>query len=141
MTVTEIIALIASFTAIGTAVILPRLKSRDGFKVRKLDDAESIRNYMKTELEKRDAKISNLETDVKEALKETQRWRDLYYEQLAVNNKQAIEISTLREDNKDLNDRVGQLQKLVSKNAGIVQDNANMVSGAMETAKEEIKKI
>ncbi len=141
MTTTELATLIAAGTAFGATVLLPVIKNMFGFQSEKLNDSASWRKYLSEELAKRDVKITELDLKVADALKETQKWRDLYYEQLSVNNKQATEITNLRDDNQALNDRVGQLQELVSKNAGIVQDNANAVSGAMETAKKEIKKI
>ncbi len=141
MTTTELATLVAAVTALGATVFLPILKNIFGFKSEKLNDDASWRKYLAEELDKRDMKITELDLKVAEALKETQKWRDLYYEQLAVNNKQAAEITTLREDNQALNDRVGQLQELVSKNAGIVQDNADNVSSAMGIAKKEINKI
>ena len=130
MTTTELATLIAAVTALGATVLLPLLKNIFGFQSEKLNDSASWRKYLSEELAKRDTKIAELE-----------KWRDLYDEQLTINNKQAAEIITLRDDNNDLNLRVQQLQELVSKNAGIVQDNADNVSSAMKTAKKEINKI
>ncbi len=130
MTTTELATLVAAVTALGATVFLPILKNVFGFKTEKLNDDASWRKYLADELAKRDDKIAELE-----------KWRDLYHEQLLVNTNQATEIITLRDDNNELKERVQQLQELVSKNAGIVQDNANNVSNAMKTAKKEINKI
>ncbi len=120
MTTTELATLIAAGTAFGATVLLPVIKNMFGFQSEKLNDDASWRKYLAEELAKRDADITALRLDLKETQKETQKWRDLYYEQLAVNNRQAAEITTLHEDNNDLNQRVQQLQELVAKNAGIV---------------------
>lgn len=141
MTTTELATLIAAFTALGATVVLPVIKNYFGFATNKLNDTTAWRTYLASELKKRDDKIADLETNVKEALKETQKWRDLYYEQLGINNKQANEIIILHEDNNELSDKVKQLQHLVEKNAGIVQDNALNVSNAMATVKKDIKQI
>ncbi len=134
MTTTELATLIAAGTAFGATVLLPVIKNMFGFQSEKLNDSASWRKYLAEELKKRDVEIAAIRKDA-------EKWRDLYYEQLSVNNKQAAEITTLHEDNNDLNLRVQQLQELVSKNAGIVQDNADNVSSAMKTAKKEINKI
>jgi hypothetical protein len=141
MNSTELATLIAAFTALGATFILPVLKNYFGFQTTKLNDVASWREYLAKELVSRDQKIASLEEKITKALEETQKWRDLYYQQLDINNKQGHEIVSLREDNHELNDRVEQLQKLVAKNAGIVQDNANKVVNAMDVAQEEIRKI
>lgn len=141
MTPTEIATLIAAVTALGATVGLPIIKNIFGFQTEKLNDGTSWRKYLADELAKRDAEIAALRTELKETQKETLKWRELYYEQLSVNSKQALEITGLREDNTELHARVGELQELVSKNASIVQDNADSVSSAMVQAKKDIKKI
>ncbi len=134
MTTTETISLIAAVGALGTTLFLPTLKGIFGFQGERLSDAASIRKYMQDELAKRDTRIAAFEA-------EAEKWRNLYYEQLGINQKQASEIIILHSDNAELAEKVTQLQDLVAKNAGIVQHNADNVSKAMDVAKTEINKL